>query len=197
MRKDSKVFHIAKNDEIRGLIERIPWSVVHVQSLPLGADIIGGRFGNVLKNAGTEKELAKERYVAQGYNDKMKLFVVHNNTTALRQSSSKTIVCSACILNFRISLLDVTQAYLQSEQKMYRVICCTLSKRTKTGNVSWWVVTITFDSISHPTVCATQEITEELHLMEIDEDDADDRRFFIIYQANRLQNNQNVRKLLR
>ena len=96
-------------------------SVVNVQSLPTGANIIGGRFANVLKNPGTEKEFAKARYVSQGYNDKMKMFVVHSTPT-LRQSSSKIIVCSACLLNFRVSLLDIAQAYLQSKPKISRVV---------------------------------------------------------------------------
>ena len=49
-RNDSKVFHHAKNDEIRILIERNTWSDEHIQSLPPAANIIGGRFANFLKN---------------------------------------------------------------------------------------------------------------------------------------------------
>ena len=52
-RNDSKVFHNAKNDETRGLIEGSALSTVNVQLLLAGANIIGGRFANVLKNAGT------------------------------------------------------------------------------------------------------------------------------------------------
>ena len=80
-RNYSKVFRDAKNDEIRALIAQNIWSAVNVQSLPTASNIIGGRFANVLKNSGTEKEFAEVRYVAQGYNDKMKLFVVHNAPT--------------------------------------------------------------------------------------------------------------------
>ena len=133
-RNDSKIFHNAKNDKIRGLITRNTWSAVNVQWLPTGADIIGGKFANVLKIARTEKKFAEARYVAQGYNDKMKLFVVHDTPT-LRQSSIKIIVNSACLLSFRISLLEITQAYLQSKQKSPESYL--LNRRTNTGNISW------------------------------------------------------------
>jgi len=85
-------FHsVAKQDEVSGLRERETWSVVRIESVPNGANILGGRFVCTLKHAGTPTQHAKARYVAQGYNDKEKEFIVHNIAT-LRQSSTKLIV---------------------------------------------------------------------------------------------------------
>lgn len=61
--------------------------------------------------------MTKARYVVQGYNDRVKPFVVHNSPT-LRQNSSKIIVSFASLLGFRICLLDINQAYLQSKYKL-------------------------------------------------------------------------------
>ncbi len=88
---------------------------------PCNADIIGARFVNLPKNAGTANEIPKARYVAQGYDDKMKPFVVHNNPT-LRQSSRKLIISCAALLRFRICLLDITQVCLQAKDKLSREI---------------------------------------------------------------------------
>ncbi len=51
----------------------------------------------------------------------MKPFVVHNTPT-LSQTSSKIIVSCACLLWFRLCLLNITQAYLQSKDKLTRAV---------------------------------------------------------------------------
>ena len=77
--------------------KRNEWLIMNDREVPRDAYVIGGRFANVLKDTGTEKEFAKARYVAQRYSDKMKPFVVHNTPT-LRQTSSKIIVSCACLM---------------------------------------------------------------------------------------------------
>ena len=85
-RNNSKMFDKAKKNDISGLNRRNTWSIVNAQEVPRDANVIGGRFANVLKNVGTEKEFGKARYVAQGYSHKMKPFVVRNTPTHLQTS---------------------------------------------------------------------------------------------------------------
>ncbi len=51
----------------------------------------------------------------------MKPFIVHNTPT-LRQTSTKVIVCVAALKSFRICLLDITQAYLQSKDQISKQV---------------------------------------------------------------------------
>ena len=120
-RNNSEAFHHAKKAEIAGLVERNTWTIVDGNSIPRHANIIGARFANSIKNVGTQNEQTKARYVVQGHRDKMELFVVHNSPK-LRQTSSKMIVACASLLNFRIFLIDITQAYLQSKDKLNRTV---------------------------------------------------------------------------
>ncbi len=82
-----------------------------------------------LEDAGTAKERVRARFVGQGYGDKMKPFIVHNNHT-LRQSSTKIIMSVAAVRQFRVCLLDVTQAYLQSRNDCTREIYNQTEERT-------------------------------------------------------------------
>ena len=109
----------AKKLETKGLAELNTWTVVDELSIPSSANSIGARFANLIKNVGTPTQMSKARYVVQGYNYKMKPFFVHNSPT-LRQTSSKIIVSCASLLGFRICLLVINQAYLQSKDKLSR-----------------------------------------------------------------------------
>lgn len=109
--------HTSSRKEINGLKERSTWTTVKKSSLPRNAKIAGERFVNALKNVGTNKEYAKARFVGPGFNDRMKPFIVYNTPT-LRQTS--IIVSSSVILGFNISLLEITQAYLQSKDELTR-----------------------------------------------------------------------------
>eukprot|EP00170_Pyropia_yezoensis_P001808 contig_7710_g1812 len=84
-----------------------------------GANIISGRFLYTLKQVGTPDELPKTRFVAQGHRDKAKDFVVHNHAV-LRQRSTRMLVSTSAILNFRLYLHGITQAYLQSQEDFTR-----------------------------------------------------------------------------
>ena len=111
----------AKRKEIAGLISRNTWKIVCETDLPRDANVLGGRFILTLKEAGTEKEFYKARYVVQGHRDKEKAFLVHNSTT-LQQQSTKLILSLAAVFGFRIWNQDVTQAYTQSALKLMRTI---------------------------------------------------------------------------
>ena len=81
-----------------------------------------------MKNLGTMAEEAKARFVAQGHKDREKTFIVHDIST-LRQTSTKLIISTAPVLNFRVFSHDVKQAYLHSKDKFTREIFLKPHKR--------------------------------------------------------------------
>jgi Reverse transcriptase (RNA-dependent DNA polymerase) len=111
-RASSPEFTAAKKKEIAGLIEKGTWRVVVRSELPDGANVMGGRFVLTVKDAGTEREVHKARYVVQGFRDKEKNFLVHQPMTA-RQQSTKLLVAVAAVFGFRIYTHDV-QPYTTS-----------------------------------------------------------------------------------
>eukprot|EP00170_Pyropia_yezoensis_P001807 contig_7709_g1811 len=112
-------FQEAAIKEVGGLRDRGTFQVVKLVDLPKGANIISGRFVYTLKQVGTPDEFPKARFVAQGHGDKAKDFVVHN-LAVLRQRSTRMLVSTSAILNFRLYLHDITQAYLQSQKGFTR-----------------------------------------------------------------------------
>ena len=108
-------FVSAKQAEIDGLRRRDTWKVVKMSSLPRNANILEGRFVCTVKNLGTMAEEAKARFVAQGHKDREKLFIVHDIST-LRQTSTKLIISTAAVPNFRVFSHDVKQVYLHCQK---------------------------------------------------------------------------------
>lgn len=111
----------AKQAEIDGLQKRGTWERVKESSISHDANIVGGRFIHTLKNFQTPEEMAKVRYVAQGFADFMKHMLAHD-VTALRPASIRLILSIASILGLRLFLLDVMQAYLQAKDLLTRVV---------------------------------------------------------------------------
>lgn len=109
----------AARKEADGLQERGTFTKVEAAEVPAGANVIGGRFVFTLKHVGTPQEMPKARFVAQGQHDKAKWFVVHNLAT-MRQRSTRVLVSTAAVLDFRIFGHDITQAYLQSQDRFSR-----------------------------------------------------------------------------
>lgn len=85
--------------------------------VPKDASVLGGHFVLTLKSFGVPDEKAKARYVAQGYDDDDKPYIVHDSST-LRSMSIRLILSIAVLLSFRLLSHDVTQAYLQSRNKL-------------------------------------------------------------------------------
>ena len=67
---------------MEGLIKRETWKIVTMDEVPRNANIIGGHFVLTIKDSGMNKEVYKARYVVQGYTDKLKYYLVHDNPTA-------------------------------------------------------------------------------------------------------------------
>ena len=127
-RANSKMFNIAKDVEVKGLLKRKTWRVIPKTQLPTGANVLSGRFVLTLKNVGSDTQRAKARFVAQGHRDKEKRVMV-DNFTSLRQSSTRLIISIAAVKGFRIFAHDVNQAYLQSEEELTRQLFLLPKKR--------------------------------------------------------------------
>jgi hypothetical protein len=67
-----RLFDNAKKKKIAGLIRRGTWKVVWKEELEQDANIMSGRFVVSIKHSGTNEEMLKARFVAQGYRDKAK-----------------------------------------------------------------------------------------------------------------------------
>ena len=118
-RANSEVFTTAKKREVEGLERRGVWKKVFKNSLPPRPNMLGGRVVLTLKKAGTSSETPKARFVAQGFSDRNKDFIIHN-VTSLRQSSVRIIVSFAASNGYRIFSHDVTQEYIQSDENLTR-----------------------------------------------------------------------------
>jgi hypothetical protein len=112
---ERKSFDEAKRKEIQGLIDRATWRVVAKEEVSDSANILGGRFFLAIKDAGTDKEVWKARFVVQGYRDHLKISLVHDTAT-YRQHSSRVLVGLAAIFDINLFSTDTTQAYLQSAE---------------------------------------------------------------------------------
>lgn len=94
---------------------------IHESDFPAKANIVGGRLIHMLKNFLTPDEMAKVRYVAQGFADALKQVLAHDVTT-LRPALIRLILCIAAVLTLRSFSPDVTQAYLQTKDVLTRLV---------------------------------------------------------------------------
>lgn len=86
------------------------WSVAKEQDISADASVMGGRLILTLKNYLTPNEQAKVRYIEQGYRDRDNPFLVYD-ASPLRISSIRMLLSVPSVLDFRLFIRDVTQAY--------------------------------------------------------------------------------------
>lgn len=101
--------------------KRIFWRVVKRTEVPKDENIMGGHFILMLKNHGAPKEKAKVPYVAQVYIGCDQLEIVQD-TANIRPSSTRLILSIATLDCFQLFSHDITQAHLQSKNKLTRRI---------------------------------------------------------------------------
>jgi hypothetical protein len=94
---DPEVRINAINKEVRGLINRRPFSLAHVDAVHLHANIIGTRNITVLKHSGTIDEEAKPRLTIQGFQDAEKNRIVSNAPT-VSHASIRILISFLCVL---------------------------------------------------------------------------------------------------
>ena len=92
--------------------------------LPDGATLITARYVFVIKSGEDKEERYKARYVAGRHLDIMKDYPVHGAQT-IQCVSARKILIVARIKRFRIWLVDVKLAYIQSDKPLIRNIFIT------------------------------------------------------------------------
>lgn len=95
----SEYFSMAKKKEVEGLD--------------------AGRSVPKLKKAGTNYKTPKALFVAQGFSDREKDFIIHK-VTSFRQRAVRIIVSFSSLHGYRIFSHDVTQAYTRSDDSLSR-----------------------------------------------------------------------------
>jgi hypothetical protein len=116
---DPEVRVNAINKEVRGLLNRGAFPLVHVNAEPSHADIIGTRIITRLKHFGTIDEEAKARLIIQGFQDAEKNRIVSNALT-VSHASTRILISFAAIKDNPVWTKDATQEFLQSKDTFSR-----------------------------------------------------------------------------
>lgn len=80
------------------------FKTVNISDLKTKANVVGGFFPCTLENYGNIKEQPKARYIAHGYKDQEKPFIVRNLFT-VRQTSTEIIYPTVETLGIRILVM--------------------------------------------------------------------------------------------
>ena len=131
-RSRTGIFDAAKAKELEGLVQKGVNKVLCKEDIPEGANVLCGQFVLAIKDIGTEQEVYKARFVVKGHTDAEKNILVHNSTN-LRQSSIRTLIAIAAVFGFSLWSKDVSQAYLQSAEKLMRDVYVRPTKEFNLG----------------------------------------------------------------
>jgi len=74
-----------------------------------------------IKDAGTDREVLKARFVVPGHRDRLKSSILHDTST-VRYHSIRILVGLAAVFGFNLFSSDVIQAYPQSAELLDRKI---------------------------------------------------------------------------
>jgi Reverse transcriptase (RNA-dependent DNA polymerase) len=107
------------NKEVRGLINRRAFSLVHVDAVHSHANIIGTRNITRLKHFDTIDEEAKARLTIQGCQDAEKNRIVSNAPT-VSHASIRILISFAAIKVYPVWTKDTTHAFLQCKKAFSR-----------------------------------------------------------------------------
>jgi hypothetical protein len=143
LRKDGTIttpglpFEQSQNKEIEGLIARGVFEFVQYDpSKHAGVRIFNSRLVNEVKGKATDMPFEKSRLVVQAYNDEGKEMILTQSPT-IQRASQRVIVALAPSLaknpdkKIRLSIRDITQAYIQSTTLLNRLILAHLPKEMK------------------------------------------------------------------
>lgn len=106
-----------KKLQVDGLTKREICEVCEQDDVTADSISITRKFLFTLKHYSVSDEKDKVRFLAKGYDDCEKTFLVYDTCT-LRSSSLRTVPFSAAFYSFLIFLRDVTHAYLKSKQRL-------------------------------------------------------------------------------
>lgn len=118
--------------EVEGLQHRGFFQAMRYAQPPHPPNILTIRIVLTLKHAGTERERATARPIAQGYKNIEKRFIIYETET-LKHSFLCIILSFAIIMVYKLWSQDVYQVYIQSEKPLQRPIYIKPSKQLNLG----------------------------------------------------------------
>jgi hypothetical protein len=104
--------------ELAGLVQLNTWEVVHISSMPRGANLMNCHFVFAVKRkADGSIEKFKARLVADGNTQKYGVDFDRVFATVVKTLTIRLVLAIAAARDFNLSSIDVRQAYLQAELK--------------------------------------------------------------------------------
>ncbi len=126
-------FELSKQIEIEGLVARGTFAFVKYDPKKHQGRIFKSRIVNEVKGKTTDTPYEKSRCVVQAFNDRGKEKILTQSPTIQRSSQRILLAIAFALLKIDINMIlrDITQAYVQSETGLNRVILCGLPAEMK------------------------------------------------------------------
>ena len=121
MSSTERDFEESRTKEIRGLLKRGTFQIVHRDSVPNGERIYGTKWVDVIKQV-DGKSVPKSRLVAQNYCDEGALEISTRSPTISRTGQRLVLATAAQNADHVLYSRDIIQAYLQSQSELERSI---------------------------------------------------------------------------
>lgn len=120
-RMQKKDFFAAQRKAVDGLLKRKVWSYIKRSKIPDEADEVESRYTSLLNNIGNPDDSTKVGYVARGYND-LNRSILFYDASFLRSTYIRCIKSTASIIEIHLTVHDVSQAYVQSDEPLFEDI---------------------------------------------------------------------------